>query len=253
MAKFKFEDPVLHELTGLGKCYHLQKLTVEDGQDVLITSGWFRADGIKHGFDKKPEISFHVNGMVREILSQIETEAVRQLKIPLELLQQHNISPDGHLYNVYRPLSSSQYLYGKLQRDCVIFNNRRQVIRKEDAGFGEYRVLLHVKGLYIGSHSQEGKLASLHMRIIQIQYREANFTCLLDPTPGLTRNPVLTVINTPVAKPVTAQTVPNAPKKTSRSRQNKPVLQRQNAMVDAQLSGKVTENIATDFFADIDI
>ena len=249
--RYKFHDPIMCELNVPGKHYHLQKLT-SDSDDVFITTDWFRSDGIKSAFGNKSEIFFKVSGTVRDILNVIEHEAVVQMKIPVEVIQRHNIQPDTALQSLYRNLNSSDFLFGKLQRDCIIFNARRQVIRKEDTGFGDYRVLLHVKGLYIGPHAQEGKLLSLHMRIIQVQYREVSMACLLDPFPGLTRNPTLAALNS-VPVPIATSTpvsvkppvCPGAPVKKPRGRQGKLALQRQNAVMETTST--------TDIFADLDI
>ena len=250
--RYMFYDPLLCELNIPGKHYHLQKLATSDGNEVFITTDWFRSDGIKSAFGNKSEIAFKVTGTVREILNDIETEAIVQMKIPIEVIQRHNIQADTPLHTLYRKLNSSEYLFGKLERDCVFFNARRQLIKKEDTGFGDYRVLLHVKGLYIGPHTQEGKLLSLHMRIVQIQHREVSMACLLDPFPGLTRNPTLAALNSapvPIATstPITAKppVCPGAPVKKPRGRQAKPALQRQNAVMET--------SSATDLFADLDI
>ena len=276
---FKFEDPVQHEITSVGSVYHMQKVT-SNGQDVLIGSDWFRSDGFKYGIDKKPEMLFKAGGNMRLYLDYIECEAVRQLKVPVEVLQENGIANDGSVSNenLYRKLYSSQFLYCKLDRDCVIFNSRRDIMKKEDCGYGDYRVILTVKGTYIGRHTQENKLASLHMRIAQIQYRPVNRTCLFDAASCLNRNNLPSPLanstpnNTPLPKareqqpqqsqqtpnqPV-PQTVPNAPKKGGR-RQVKPQLQRQNAMIEIpiqpqqQQQQNLPETYSADFFPDLDI
>ena len=67
---------------------------------MLITTDWFRSDGIKYGYDKKPEICFIVDGTVKDILSQIENEVVRQIQVPVQLLQQQGISSDVPVHNL---------------------------------------------------------------------------------------------------------------------------------------------------------
>lgn len=256
---FKFEDPVLHELANLEKAYYLQRVAHDNGFKVLITTDWFQSDGIKSGYNNKDEMQFEVKGVVRETLNAIEAEAVRQLKIPLDVLREHNIHPELPIHSLYRPLNQADFLYARLQRNCPMFNKSgRQIFKRHEAGFGEYRILLHVVGLYIGEHTRDNKLASLQLRIEQIQYREANLVCLMDSSPGLCKNPTLFQSNsmptplatsTPNKPPVVA---PNAPKKAARSR-SKPTLQRQNAVMESQLLNQTLENAAIDFMADLNV
>lgn len=254
---FTFGDPIQVDLQSLGKSYYLQHLSTENNaHNVLITSDWFRSEGIKSGCNNRAEMLFKTSGVVRHYLNAIEAAAVQQLKIPVNLLQEHGISNECPIPNLYRPLNQTENLYAKLERDCPIFDSRRQTIKKEDTGFGEYRVLLHVKGLYLGPHSSPGKLASLQMRISQIQYREVNVTCLLEPMAGLCRNQMQTMsAPSPIAtstpnKPPQVP-APNAPKK-GRQRQ-KPALQRQNALSESQILTQALDNGSSDFFADMDV
>ena len=270
MPTFTFGEPLRCELQSLGKAYYLQNLTLDNGGlNVLITSDWFQSDGIKTGVNNKAEMMFKTSGIVRSYLNAIEASAIHQLKIPIDLVHEHGISNDIPAPSLYRALSQSEYLYAKLERDCPIFNMKRNIIKKEETGFGEYRILLHVKGLYIGSHSTPGKLASLQMRINQIQYKEASMTCLLEPMAGLCRirmdsasmplpmpastpTPIATSTPTKAAPPTV---VPSAPKK-ARQRQ-KPMLQRQNAISDSQIINQAftqsSENGASDFFVEMDV
>ena len=257
---FTFGEPVRCELQTLGKTYYLQHLSTDNNGKVLITSDWFRSDGIKTGVNNKAQMLFKTSGIVRNYLNVIEAAAVQQLKIPIDLVREHGIPNDCPATSMYRTLNQSEYLYAKLDRECSIFNSKRQIIKKEDTGFGEYRILLHVKGLYLGSHSSPSKLASLQIRIIQIQFREVSMTCLLEPMAGLCRNQMESMpMSAPTPTPIATSTpmkpppvvVPNAPKKT-RQRQ-KPALQRQNALSESQILTQALDNGATDFFAEMDV
>ena len=220
---------------------------------------------------------YKVAGSVRNILNVVEVEAVRQLKVPPEFIQQHNLDPASVTNeSLYRPLYKSDHLYSKLAPDCSFFNNRRQLIKKEELGYGEYRVVIAVSGLYIGSHAQEDKLASLHMRITQIQYRPVNVTCLLDPIPGL----IYHNITQPLVQPFPQDTpLPQQQQQQQQQQQSQPTnttkkgrrkqqlqrqnltvdvqkaaeLQRQNAMTDMQKAAAAAEVYSNDFFADLDI
>ena len=73
----------------------------------------------------------------------VEDEAIRQLKIPADL--QNSQSNE----NVFKRLPAMQYVYAKMNRDAVFFNKYCTVIKREDLNYGEYRVILQVKGLYL--------------------------------------------------------------------------------------------------------
>ena len=221
----------------------------------MISTDWFRSDGIKSSLDKKPEMMYTVAGHVRDILNGIEAEAVRQLKVPADLIQQHNLDPASVTSeSLYRPLYKSDHLFSKLSPDCSFFNNRRQLIKREELGHGEYRVVLLITGIYIGSHAQSDKLASLHMRISQIQYQPVNITCLLGQMPGLLSGLACPQPSTQ-SFPQTLQVQQQQQQQTTKKgrRQNKPQLQRQNAMVEVQKAAPTTEVLPNDFFANLDI
>ena len=65
----------------------------------------------------------------------------------------------------------------------------------------DYCVAIYVKGLYIGSPSELRKVASLQMRVVQIQYLEVNICSLSDPIPGA--NNLSSTSNTQAMQPAT--------------------------------------------------
>ena len=209
-----FGDPISQKIESSGKKYYMQNV-VNNGQDVMICSDWFRSDGIKFGIDRKPELLFKTSGRLRETLNVIESEAVRQLRIPPDFLSQSGIIAD-HVDNksLYKPLYHGEFMYAKLHRDCSFFNNRREMIKGSDLGYGDYRVVICVKGLYIGSHNENGAMASLHIRIFQIQYREVNMTCLFETaTSGMISKGLMTSPHN--TSPQTSSTIPPPPQETS--------------------------------------
>ena len=80
------QNPVPYDITSVGSTYHMHKETC-DGHEVLIENDWFRSDGVKYGIDKKKEMFFNAGGNMRLYLHYIECEAVQQLKVPVEVLQ----------------------------------------------------------------------------------------------------------------------------------------------------------------------
>ena len=228
-----FSDPVSHTIESSGKKYYIQNVT-SNGQQIMISSEWFRSNGITIGMDKKPELMFKTSGKVRETFNVIEGEAVRQLRMPKEFLTQQNVSAgEKENKNFYKPIYNGEFMYAKLHRDCSFFNARREMIKKSELGYGEYRVVICVKGLYIGPHNENGAMASLHIRIFQIQYREVNVTCLFEASAGML--PQNTPPPTPsVVPPPPTQQPSTTNKKNARSK-SKPGATRQdgNATIEA--------------------
>ena len=248
----QFSDPVPHIIESSGKKYYMQDAT-NNGQDIMIVSDWFRSDGIKPGLDQKPELMFRTTGKVRDMLNMIESEAVRQLRMPSELLAQMGVdaqATDNKM--LYKPLYNGDYLYAKLHRDCSFFNARQEMIKKSELGYGEYRVVVQVKGLYIGSHNENAALASLHIRIFQVQFREVNVTCLFDtPVAWLSNHsPHNTSPETPVTNPpAPAQGQPSSSTKKNTRKNAKAPLSRQNdAAVIEPMQQVPTETLPSEFF-----
>ena len=252
--KIHFSDPIPQVIHTTGKKYYMQ-LATNNGQDILICSEWFRSDGLKPGIDKKPEILFKTAGKCRDALNVIENEAIRQLRMPPEVLSELGLSA-GQLENkaLYKPLHKGEFMYAKLHRDCSFFNAKRESIKNSDLAYGDYRVVIAVKGLYIGSHSENGTKASLHVRIFQLQYREVNVACLFDGVTGMLTN------GSQIATPSTSQPPPppqpaqasTAGRKNGR-KNAKPPMMRQNEMVIEGTSAAALESLPPDFFNDFNI
>ena len=114
------------------------------------------------------------------------------------------------------------HIYVKLNHDTMFFNKLCMTIKKEDLSYGEYRVILHVKGLYIGIHGQGPKLASLQFRICQVQFNPIAIQCLFNAP---TLPPQNMAAMNPPETPQPGQT-----KKLTR----RPKLQRQNAVIETK-------------------
>ena len=258
----QFADPEARTLESLGKTYYTQDVT-NHGQEIMLCTDWFKSDGVQGGIGGKPEMMFKTTGAVREVLNIIEGEAVRQLRVPVEVMREYGINAEvTENKALYKPLFNSEYLFAKLHRDCTIFNTRRELMKREALGYGEYRVVIHVKGLYIGNLNLEGKVASLTVRIYQIQYRPVNVTCLFESAPGLmTGNlpkPTAQGMQTETAQnskqniPPTPQAQASTTGKKNAKKPGRSSLSRQNAMIEPQQQNP-TESMATDFFEDFNI
>ena len=235
----KFDPLERHELNSVNRHYYTQRLQYNDN-DLMLQVDWFKSEGIRHGFDKKPEMLIPVSQVFNKNLKLVEDEAIRQLKLPADL--QNSLSNE----NAFKHLPLLKYVYAKLNRDTVVFNKYCTVLKKEALTYGEYRVILHVKGLYIGPHGQANKLASLQLRICQIQFCPIIVECLFNtPLAPVGQSQNTTVMN----PPQTPQ--PGQSKKLKRPTK----LQRQNAVIEKpirQIDQRPVEQFPADFFSDLD-
>ena len=234
----KFDPPQRQDLINAGRHYYTQNLNY-NGRDLLFTTDWFKSEGIRYGLDKKPEMLVSISPTFHKVFKFIEDESIRQLKIPPEF--QINQSNE----NVFKRLPQLNRIYAKLNRDTTFYNKYCNPLKREDLSYGEYRVVIQVKGLYIGPHGQANKLASLQLRICQIQFSPLTVQCLFNMG-----NPL-------IAQPqnVTAMNPPDTPQPGQTKKLRRPKLQRQNAVVESKIqenSQRPVEQFPTDFFADLD-
>lgn len=235
-SEVTFEEPTHHELPLVGRHYYTQALKYK-GSDLLLTSDWFRSDGIKYSMDKKPELLVKVFPSTNFIFKSIENLAIQSMKLPNEY--QHT----GPIEPIFKRMPDLTNRYVKLNYDAAIFNKMRIPIKKEELAYGDYRVMLHVKGIYIGTHGYGGKLASLQVRICQVQFIPVTIQCLF-PCFSATQPGVASQDKVPEAPQpdITANLIT---KKTRRPR-----LQRQNAMTENRQ--QKLQTLPAEFFADLD-
>ena len=220
----QFSSPERNDLALHNRHYYFQNLSY-NGEDLYLESEWFESEGIKIRPFSKPDMMFRCSGVLKESLDIVQLEALRQLNIPAE----YNI-PQANSSGIFKPLAKSNYLFAKLGQGAQCFNENCQPVRRESLSYGQYRVIVHVKGIYIGPHGDSPLKASLQLKIRQVQYMPVVAPCLFSSAK----------INysTPPPSTILGVTVPGAPKKKT-TRKPK-LLQRQNAIID------------TDFLVDLD-
>ena len=87
---------------------------------------------------------------------------------PATWRQQHSIEEDTKGW--YKDMRDREVFYVPLEPGAAIFNRKREPITTE-LGAGSYKVLVQIRGVYIGTHGTlTDKFASLQMRIIQLIY-----------------------------------------------------------------------------------
>ena len=65
-------------------------------------------------------------------------------------------------------------------RQTVFFYLNKSIIKATDMAYGNYHVVLKIVGLYMRSNEMTETLASLQVRIIQVQYQPCNPPCYFD-------------------------------------------------------------------------
>ena len=223
-ADINFEAPVRTDLESVGRHYYTQAVKHHNADFCLVTD-WFESHGVKEAFDKKLEMTVQFTKDNLDLLKNLEDMAIKSgLKLPAEF---QSSVPVEQIFKRL-PLNKPR-LFVKLNHDAVLFDKLCSPMQLSMNMFGDYRVIVHVKGLYIGPH-QNNKLASLQLRISQLQFVPKKPQCMFNLVSGLTfanapgaTIPVTANIQNPEITPESA--VPAQAKKG-----RKPKLQRQNAM-----------------------
>ena len=178
-SDIKFEEPIQHQILPLGRPYYMQALKCQ-GNDLIISSDWFLSNGITFNqFDNKPELKVHKCENVVSTLRLVENVAIQQLKLP----SNYNYSGPSEAIFKYHAQASS--LFFKLTQDCVYFDENKEIIKENNLGYGNYRVIFKINGIYIGQHGSTPYLASLQVRIIQVQYKAFKPPCFFDLVPPI--------------------------------------------------------------------
>ena len=210
---------------------------------------------MKESFDKKFEILVPIPDEYMRLLTNIENLAINEgLKLPVEF--QTNV---GH-EEVFKRLPIRANLYIKVNHDVACFDKNCKPIKMEAMTTGDYRVVIHVKGLYIGTHSN-GKLVSLQLRICQIQNLSKVPVCMFTCVPSwpMSGSQKRQMVSTNISMPVPETPQPGveaAPLNVPTKKGRKPKLQRQNAVVESRIQQeehRQMETLPPDFFHDIDL
>ena len=208
------------------------------GKDLLLQTDWFHCAGLKDSIDSKKEILVTLSPEIRQMLKNIEDLSLRNgnLKLPAEYQGVANTDFFKHL-----PDRTNFYL--KMKYDGSCFDRNGQLLKFEQLGMGDYRAVIHVKGLYIGHHPS-GKVVSLQLRVAQLQYISRIPQCMFAPVPLFTQP-----MNITGTQPNFELSAPNLTKKGRKSTK----LQRQNAITEAKIQQEEhrnLESIPAEFFRD---
>lgn len=230
----QFEEAKLHNFSGVeNKHYYLQELKC-DGKAFYIQSDWFVSEGPKMNSFQKPEILLKSAGVIKNTLKSIETLAKAQMKYPSEY--EVELGKKDEYFKCIP--DKSDFLYCKLAQGARCFDLDCHPLAPQSLAYGRYRVILHVKGIYIGSHGPTKALASLMIKVEQLQYESLVLPCLFSSHVPNNEN----ILNAPKTPPPSIPPTPQLKKKQGR----RPRLQRQNAVME-------TSAPSNNLFADLGI
>ena len=231
----QFQEPIRYELSGGDKHYYLQDIKY-NGNALYITSDWFLSEGPKKDDRSKAEMLIKIDPSTKNILKFIEDEAKTQVAFPNEY-QVQNDKRDVY----FKSLPDKDFLYIKFDQGIQCYDKKLRPMALANLQYGKYRVILFVKGIYIGGHGSNEHLASLHLKIKQIQCESLTLPCMFRKDESVTpvNNEHYVTEITPRTSAVTAQ----PRKKKSR----RPRLERQNAMAEAVANMGTMDGILTDF------
>ena len=243
----QFEAPIRHDLANLTRHYYTQTLKC-NGQDIYFTTDWFQSHGVTAALDRKNEMLVIVGNQFATFLKNIQDIAIASgLQIPVEF--QTNLSRD----QVFKYTPSTSALYIKLNYNTACFDKNCKPIKLDALSSGDFRVCVHVKGLYIGPRPN-GQLASMQLRITQIQNIPKISPCMFtvqgpEPQP----QPQLMTVPMPIAVAQSQNSNPAVDINTSSKKGRKPKLQRQNAVVENRILPETLPTLTSEFFNELDL
>ena len=175
-SMLQFAIPERLELSTTDRFYYMQELTY-NGEELCLESDWFEGEGPRFAMGSKVEMMFRCSGIMKESLDIVQSEAIRQLTVPDE----YNI-PKENAAGIFKCIPKCPFLFAKLGRGAQFFDQNCNPIAREMLGYGQYRVIIHVKGMYIGPHGESTIRASVQLKVKQIQYVPVFRPCLFSST-----------------------------------------------------------------------
>ena len=107
-----------------------------------------------------------------------------QLPANAPAVWRQTVAGGGEFYRRIDP-STNEVYYMTIEPEAPVFNMQRERQTNVELGEGEYRCMVHVRGVYIGAHGSLPKFASLQLRIVQVMYTPRSIrggdTCLFLP------------------------------------------------------------------------
>ena len=225
----------------INRVYYTQDVKYS-GSDLILPTDWFHSTGVTKTLDQKPEMLVPISEFHSQVLKTVEDLAIQSAAKLTNEFSPHDINEA-----TYKRLPENQKLYIKLHHEAAFFDKNCQRLNLDALSKGDYRLMIHVKSLYIGFHPS-GKLVSLQLRVIQLQHISRVPQCLFSNMSDLPQIPATITPPKNIAKNTEAS-VPN-------KRGRKPKLQRQNALSDVRIQQEEhrrLESIPADFFDNIDL
>ena len=228
----QFEEPVRYEINGGEKQYYMQDIKY-NGQDLYLQSDWFLSKGPRKNIfnNAKTEILVTVDKNLKEVMKALENVAKTKVIYPAEYQIDSN---QKDKYFKCLP-EDKKCIFGKIGQGIQCYDKNCKAMNFDKLDYGNYRVIFMVKGIYIGTHGPSDHLASLHMKVMQIQYSALNLPCMFSLIP--------TVHSSIDVRPISTAVPPQQGKKKAR----RPRLQRPKAAVEPAANMEHVDEIFESF------
>ena len=184
-SKLSFAAP--HTVRGGHLTFQFQSLSY-DGQPCLIQTKPFIGNGLSFSkFQDQQQMVIPASSIPS--LLKIDEEAKNALLFPEDAPSSWKESfENGEAYKAIN--NDKMYIKTK---DLLIFDKDGELY-EEEVKNGTYSAILHVVGIYIGSHGSTGKHASLQVKVKQLQYEPLSNKCLFRSPTELVKAPKATSV-----------------------------------------------------------
>ena len=172
-----FTDPKI--VMGQDFTCHYQYASLHDESLYLQTPSFLSKGPSKSRFND--QLQLFIPKACTSTLLKIDERAKQAFKCPPDAPKHWKKRFENE--NVYKELKSDK-LYLKFSKDLKCFNEKGEVIHR-DLTAGRYTLILHVIGIFIGNHGSTQYLASLQVKIKQVQFEPQSQTesLFIQPTP----------------------------------------------------------------------
>ena len=157
-----FTDPKI--VMGQDFTCNYQYASVHDEPLYVQTPSFFSKGPSKSRFND--HLQLFIPKACTSTLLKIDERAMQLLKCPGDAPQHWKKRFEKE--DVYKQLSSDK-LYLKFSKDWKCFNEKGEIIHRELTS-GKYTLVLHIIGIFIGTHGSTPYLASLQAKIKQVQF-----------------------------------------------------------------------------------
>jgi len=156
------------KVQGIGNTFYFQTLNYGD-DGFYLQVPFFHSNGMStSGYSNMRQMRVTFPKWQQVILKTIDSFAKECVELPESAPTHWRKALEEGVG--YKELPEFDTLFLKLSDHFQAFDLFTNAMECEDLKRGRYMGLVHVTGLYIGSHGSTGKVASLQMKVLQLVY-----------------------------------------------------------------------------------